>query len=216
MDSPDTVIALLISIISNEFDSVRTLNILMRTSKSLNAAACDPTVLANVVKNIPAMKKDDLRLLFVIQPRVQMVSFEVPWPYYGRMGRRLCVVEPVFKDAIAIHGGVKGMNIAWHARQRRSVRRKEAQSRWDSKATQHPQISGPRKDIYGFSYEASHLLWPPRERHLWFVEGSRVRESWSMEAQACWDLTAWWKTPREQQAKEGKERFRLWQNERGG
>ena len=106
MDSPDTVIALLISIISNEFDSARTLNILMRTSKSLNAAACDPTVLADVVKNTPAMNKDNLRLLFVLQSRVQRVSFEVPPPFYGRSGRRLCVVEPVFNDAIAIHGGV--------------------------------------------------------------------------------------------------------------
>jgi hypothetical protein len=208
MDSPDTVIALLISIISNEFDSVRTLNILMRTSKSLNAAACDPTVLANVVKNTPAMNKDNLRLLFVLQSRVQMVSFEVPPPFYGRSGRRLCVVEPVFNDAIAIHGGVKEMNIAWHARKRRKARSTVHTASTKQYGPQSRKES--RIDIYGFKYEPSHLLWPPRERHLWFVEGSRPRESWSMEAQSRWREVAGGGI-----CVDGKELFRLWRNERG-
>ena len=44
MESPDTVIALRISIISNEFDSVRTLNILMRTLIHYAIDAVNPYV----------------------------------------------------------------------------------------------------------------------------------------------------------------------------
>ena len=62
-----------LSLITEHFDDLQTINLLARTNKALSAAvASDPALFSNVVANMPAMPLFVLRRLFVLQQRTSI------------------------------------------------------------------------------------------------------------------------------------------------
>lgn len=125
-DTPEGIITMLISVIVQEFDSVSTLNLLARTSKSLNVTVSDPRLVAMVVKNTPAMTKGALRKLFVLPRNVPLSFIMMPCPRQVLRSSARCAVDVAFQRAMITHEGVCGMQQAFHARQLRSVAMKRS------------------------------------------------------------------------------------------
>jgi len=114
------IIALLITLIAEGFVSVNTLNILARTSKSLQVATSDPRLVPMVLHKTPAMTKGALRKLFVLTQTVSLRFMTLPCPYRGLRILPRCDVHRAFQVAMVTHQGTRGMANAFHVRKRRS------------------------------------------------------------------------------------------------
>ena len=126
MQSPEDVICLILSLIVTNIDSLGTLNILLRTSKSLRTTGLgDRRLFESVASNMPAMTKTVLRKLFVFTEHVTLPLLILPCPYSDRLVL-LCRVADAFKHAMVIHGDLYGISRAYHSRQRRSLAMKQA------------------------------------------------------------------------------------------
>jgi hypothetical protein len=155
---PEDIIILLISIISESIDSLSTLNLLMRTSKSLRIAASDPRLIPFVVVNMPAATKPCLCKLFVLPEKVSLPFMLLPCPY--RMFRLIprCSVLEAFKVAMVIHEGIRGLGIAFHGRKRRSVAMKLV---WKTKRDEQlRQWQARRRDIEQIYQDLSMISLP--------------------------------------------------------
>ena len=120
-ETPENIIAMLLSVIAEQSLPLAALNMLMRTSKTLNSAATDPRLLDRVLQHTPAMTKTAIRRLFVLPAQVQL-RFTVRhvrtggWSFVPR-----CSVAQAFRTALVQHGSVQRMQKAFHTRARRSI-----------------------------------------------------------------------------------------------
>lgn len=121
VDTAEKVIALLFPVIVESIDSLNTLNLLARTSKSLQIAVRDARSVDCIATNMPAASRTVLRKLFVLPAKVSLSCMMLPCP--RRMWRFVprCSVLEAFKRAIVVHGDVASMSRAFHSRQRRST-----------------------------------------------------------------------------------------------
>jgi hypothetical protein len=115
------IIVMLISIIATKMDSIGTLNLLIRSSKSLRLAISnDARLLELVISNMPARTKLALCKLFVLPGNVALPCRMLPCPYSVFRLVPLCKVTDAFRHAVDIHGSVHGIATAFISRTRRS------------------------------------------------------------------------------------------------
>ena len=121
LDTPNSIIAALLGEIAEHFITLSTLNLLMRTSKTLNASATDARLLTCVLKNTPAMTKKAIRRLFVLPSRVPLAFIMEPCRFRGLLGIPRCDAAQALRTALTVHTSVERMALAFHARTRRSL-----------------------------------------------------------------------------------------------
>jgi len=121
LETPENTIAMLLSVIAENSLPLAALNMLMRTSKTLNTAATDPRLLDRVLQNTPMMTKKAIRRLFVLPARVPLRFIVQPCPHRGLRVIPRCSVARAFRTALVQHESVQRMKQAFHARARRSL-----------------------------------------------------------------------------------------------
>ena len=102
----DDIIVMILPIIIDNIYSLKTLNVLQRTNKSLNVATCDVLLLPLILKKMKPMTHTALRKLFVMPKRI---SFPVS------------SVFDAYQCAMVFHTTVRNMGKAFHVRQHRSA-----------------------------------------------------------------------------------------------
>jgi hypothetical protein len=148
ISTPEDIIVMLLSVIVNNVDSLKTLNILMRTSKSLRLAASDPRFIPNVISRMPSSSKEVLHKLFVLSEKVSLPFVMLPSLYNHTRLTRQCSVMEAFRVAVIVHEGVRGIASAFHRRHRRSLamklvwknKKKEAYCKWQERRRDVEQI----------------------------------------------------------------------------
>jgi hypothetical protein len=160
LDTAEHVIALLLPVIVENIDSLRSLNMLTRTNKSLRLTAVDVRLVQSVVANMPAATRAVLRKLFVLSVKVALPCMMLPCPYaVFRLVPRCSVVEG-FRRAMVVHTSIGGIAKAFHVRQRRSVamklvwktRKEEMQRLWRARRCDVEQILNDLFMIPSFSH----------------------------------------------------------------
>ncbi|KAJ1467112.1 hypothetical protein T484DRAFT_1756121 [Baffinella frigidus] len=144
----EEILVLLLPIIAESIDSLNSLNLLMRTSKSLRVAASDPRLITSVVGNMHARSNTVIRKLFVLPANVILPFSMLPCPYRQHRLVPRCSVLESFRVAVVVHEGVRGMSQAFHRRQRRSIamklvwkkKRDEMERRWQARRRDIEQI----------------------------------------------------------------------------
>jgi hypothetical protein len=121
LETPENTIAMLLSVIVEHSLPLQGLNMLMRTSKTLNTAATDPRLLDRVLQHTPAMTKKRIRRLFVLPARMALRFIVEPCPLRVLRVIPRCGVAQAFRTALAHHGSVQRMQQAFHVRARRSL-----------------------------------------------------------------------------------------------
>jgi len=129
------------TLIAENFTSLRTLNILSRSCKSLQITAGDPRLVSIVVAHMPSMTKTTLRRLFVLSNRVHLPFLMLPCPYAILRVIPRCSVVVAFDIAMLQHQGIKTMSRAYHIRKRRSesmklmwvYKKKVQEDRWKAR-----------------------------------------------------------------------------------
>jgi hypothetical protein len=139
------IISMLLSIIVSSVDSLDTLNLLVRTSRSLRIAAGDSRLIYHVIGNMPAASKQVVCKLFVLPEKVSLPFIILPSLYNtARLSPRFSVLE-AFRVAMVTHEGMKGMVLAFHRRHRRSLSMKLV---WKKKKEEiHQKWQARRRDI---------------------------------------------------------------------
>lgn len=120
-DMADHIISMLLPVIAVGFDSFKTLNLLARTNKTISHAVKQNHLELIVANKSKCMTKKELRKLFVLSSSVHL-SYQFSKSVYSFLPIvPKCRVLDAFRQAMAIHGSVAGMNKALYVRKRRSV-----------------------------------------------------------------------------------------------
>jgi hypothetical protein len=149
MTSIEHTLVLLVSIVADNIDSLRTLNLLIRTSKSLRIAASDVRLITAVTLNMSSKTKSVLRKLFVLPEKVSLPLTMMPCPYKVFRLTPQCAVIEAFRVAMVIHEGVVGMANAFRRRQCRSAtmrlvwknKREDTHRQWQARRRNIEQIN---------------------------------------------------------------------------
>jgi hypothetical protein len=138
IDTAENVIALLIPVIAENFNSLETLNLLARTSNTLRRSVSGDMRLASlVVKQMPQMLKTTLRQLFVLPPKcdIPFAAIQDKKPLYPWSRVVLCCnVSTAFAIAMRTHTDIPTMAAAFNRRQVRSDAMKRAWHRRNGRA----------------------------------------------------------------------------------
>ena len=161
---------LVMSVIAENFTSLRTLNILARSCKTLQVSAGDPRLVSIVIAKALPMTKTTLRRLFVLSKQVDLPFLMLPCPYIILRVIPRCSVSVAFGIAMAQHEGIKSMSRAYHTRQRRSDsmklvwarKKKMHHDRWKAR---REEVDCIRSDLFIIP-SASHLL---TNAELWYM-----------------------------------------------
>jgi len=161
------VIELVVSLIAGNFNSLETINLLMRTNKALSVAlASDSTVFSNVIAKLPAMSKTILRDLFVMHQRAEIPFMiwkdpkdKAAWATSTPHMR--CNPATAFEIAMLTHKNVPTMAKAFHSRKVKSDRMKKVwQKKYD---TQEESFAKRTQELRVIKDELRIILQP---RHL--------------------------------------------------
>jgi hypothetical protein len=129
-ETSEHVIALLLPVIADNFKSLKTLNLLARTSNTLRRSVSGDLRLATlVVNNMPQLSKIILRTLFVLSPKCDIPFAAIqdkkpmyPWSRFVPC----CNASTAFAIAMRIHTDMPSMAAAFNRRQVRSDAMKRA------------------------------------------------------------------------------------------
>lgn len=133
------IIELLVSLIAGNFNSLETINLLMRTNKALSVAmASDSRLFSNVIAKLPAMSKGMLRELFVMNQRAEIPFMiwkdpkdKAAWATSTPHMR--CNPATAFEIAMRTHTNVPTMAKAFQVRKVKSDRMKKVwQKKYDT------------------------------------------------------------------------------------
>jgi hypothetical protein len=144
----EDVLGLLLPVIIESIYSLKTLNLLLRTSKSLRIAASDPRLLVLILRKMPVMTKTVLRKLFVLPESLSLPLEAMMCPYNMFRFVLRCPVFDAFQCAMVLHLSVSGMSKAFHVRQRRSAsmklvwrhKKEHVEQRWHARRCEIEQI----------------------------------------------------------------------------
>jgi hypothetical protein len=142
------IIVMLLSVVMDNVYSLKTLNLLMRTNKSLRLAASDPRFIPIVISRMPSSSQEVVRKLFVLPARVSLPLLMLPSMYNPTRLTAQCSMSEAFRVAVTIHEGVRGIALAFHRRSRRSDAMKlvwkrkkdEARCKWQERRQDLEQI----------------------------------------------------------------------------
>jgi hypothetical protein len=124
MDSAENVISMMVPIITENFKSLKTLNLLARSSKSLSTSIYgDKALIRDITKRMPLMTRIEIRKLFLLAPNT-FVPFaaiqEQPSPYPWSRTFLKCSAFDAFALSMDVHESIPALARAFDRRQVRS------------------------------------------------------------------------------------------------
>ncbi|KAJ1471161.1 hypothetical protein T484DRAFT_1845260 [Baffinella frigidus] len=123
LDTSENIIAMMVSIVVDNFGSLQTLGLLARSSKSLHASVYgDKSLVCNVAKRLPLMPLKAVRKLFTLTEKtfVPCAAVQPPLLYpWSRVFLRYSAFD-AFQIAMDVHKDIPSMTHAFERRQVRS------------------------------------------------------------------------------------------------
>jgi hypothetical protein len=146
LDTSDNIIAMMMPIIAENFKSLKTLNLLTRSSKSLRVSIYgDEALVRDITKRMSLMSRIDVRKLFLLTAST-FVPFaavqEKPFYPWSRVFPK-CSAFDAFKISMEVHENIPALTLAF---ERRQVRSKAMKIVWTAKSNRAAEAYKQRRE----------------------------------------------------------------------